>query len=79
MTTNEIDIDLGDELKRFIHREVVEGRFSSAIEVIEAGLQVLQERETRRAALRSLIEQSEHAAVSAHGGVGSERDPRRLP
>jgi putative addiction module CopG family antidote len=81
MTTNEneLDIDLGDDLKRFIHREVVEGRFSSAIEVIEAGLQVLQERETRRSALRSLIEQSEHAAVTAHGGVDSGRGPRRQP
>lgn len=64
----EIKIDLGDDLKRFIHREIEDGRFRSAHEVIEAGLLVLQERETRLAALRSLIEQSEHAAISARVG-----------
>ena len=76
MNEREIDIDLGDELKRFIHLEVAEGRFRSAIEVIEAGLLVLKERETRLAALRSLIEQSEHEAVIAHvGRRSSHGDP----
>lgn len=72
---NEIGIDLGDELKQFIEREVLQGRFGSAAEVIEAGLLVLQERETRLAALRSLIEESEHAVSARVGKAVSDRDP----
>jgi antitoxin ParD1/3/4 len=62
----ETEIDLAGDLQRFIDREIVEGRFKSPSEVIEAGLLMLQERETRLAALRSLLEESEHAAASPH-------------
>jgi len=52
-------VDLADELKRFISREITEGRFSTPREVIEAGLLLLEERETRLAALRAAIAETE--------------------
>jgi antitoxin ParD1/3/4 len=54
-----IDVDLDEALRRFIDGEVAEGRFQSANDVIEAALQLLQEREGRLATLRSLMPQSE--------------------
>jgi antitoxin ParD1/3/4 len=54
--------ELSEDLKRFIHHEVSVGRFRSAAEVIEAGLLLLEERETRLAALRSMIAESDRAS-----------------
>ena len=52
-------IDLPEECLRFIDREVIQGRFSSRREVIEAGLLMLEERETRLASLRAVIAEVE--------------------
>jgi antitoxin ParD1/3/4 len=65
--------DLPDDLERFIHEEVALGRFSSLSEVVEAGLLLLQEREIRLAALRSLIAQSEHPETTAEQTVSQPR------
>jgi antitoxin ParD1/3/4 len=51
--------DLPDELERFIQQEIALGRFSSLNEIVEAGLLLLQERESRLAALRSLLAQND--------------------
>jgi putative addiction module CopG family antidote len=58
-TMNNSAMDLSDDLKRFIAQEIALGRFRSRSEVIEAGLLLLAERETRLAELRSLIAESE--------------------
>jgi antitoxin ParD1/3/4 len=60
-TTTPIALDLDQTVHRFIEREVAEGRFRSAGEVVEAALQLLEERETRLRALRSIIEGAQRA------------------
>jgi antitoxin ParD1/3/4 len=65
MGDSDTELDLAQDLKRFIYKEVSEGRFSSPTDVIEAGLILLEERETRRAALRAAIEESERPS-NAH-------------
>ena len=59
MTPTSLNLD--ESLTRFIEREVAEGRFGSAGEVIEAALQLLEEREQRLRRLRSLMAESERA------------------
>ena len=70
---SETEIDLADYLQRFIRREIMEGRFSSTGEVIEAGLLLLQERETRLAALRTVLEQSDRATTNSHVDTRGQR------
>jgi antitoxin ParD1/3/4 len=55
--------ELTDDLKRFIRHEIAAGRFNSAREVIEAGLLLLEERETRLAALRAAIAANDRGAA----------------
>lgn len=45
-------ISLDDHFANFLAREVASGRYRSASEVIRAGLRLLEDRETRLAALR---------------------------
>jgi antitoxin ParD1/3/4 len=58
------DLDLNESLTRFIEREVAEGRFGSPGEVIEAALQLLEEREQRLRKLRSLMAEAERVKRS---------------
>ncbi|MFC5758801.1 type II toxin-antitoxin system ParD family antitoxin [Rhizobium sp. GCM10022189] len=48
-------IALGDHFAGFIERQVVEGRYGSASEVIRAGLRLLEEHEAKVKALRDAI------------------------
>jgi len=70
------NFDVPESLRHFIRREIELGRFSSAEEVIEAGLLLLEERESRLAALRRLLAQSEHpgAAVERTGTPKTQHD-----
>ena len=45
-------ITLGNHFASFVEQQVSEGRFGSASEVVRAGLRLLEEHETRLAALR---------------------------
>jgi antitoxin ParD1/3/4 len=50
-------VELGDEIAGFVSEQVDAGRYGSASEVIRAGLRLLQDQETKMAALRcALIE-----------------------
>ena len=46
---------VGDRYEQFIARQVEEGRFNNASEVIRAGLRMLEDYETRLGALRQEI------------------------
>ena len=58
-------IVIGDRLADFVERQVAEGCYGSASEVVRAGLRLLEEQETRLAALRAaLIEGEESGAAT---------------
>jgi antitoxin ParD1/3/4 len=47
--------DLGDSLEKFVTRLVASGRYNSKSEVLREGVRLIQERETRLAALDAAI------------------------
>jgi len=54
-------ISLGRHFETFIKRQVKTGRFGTASEVVRASLRLLEEEETKLAALRSALEQGEES------------------
>lgn len=48
-------ISLDDHFSGFLSREVSSGRYRSASEVVRAGLRLLEDQETRLAALRAAL------------------------
>ncbi len=54
--TKNTSIALGEHFQRFVEAQVNQGRFGSTSEVVRAGLRLLEERETRLAALRAAIQ-----------------------
>ena len=52
-------VTLGPHFEQFIAQQIAEGRFASASEVLRAGLRVLEEQETRLAALRRALKEGE--------------------
>jgi len=54
-------ISLGKHFESFIKRQVKTGRFGTASEVVRASLRLLEEEETKVAALRSALEQGEES------------------
>jgi len=60
-------VTLGSHFEQFIARQIAEGRFGSASEVIRAGLRILEQQETQLLALRRSLEDGEasgHAEYS---------------
>jgi len=57
-------ITIGEHFDRFIAAQISAGRFGSASEVVRAGLRLLEERETKLAALRSALERGEQSGVA---------------
>ena len=54
-------VSLDDHFTAFLTNEVATGRYRSASEVIRAGLRLLEERETRMAALRAALTEGEQS------------------
>jgi antitoxin ParD1/3/4 len=52
---------LDDHYCTFIDSEVSSGRYSSASDVVRAGLRLLEDRETRLDALRQALDAGEHS------------------
>lgn len=52
---------LDDHFGTFIQNQVAAGRYSNASDVVRAGLRLLEERETRLAALRLALEEGEQS------------------
>ena len=53
-----IDIDLGPQLEAFVASLVEQGRFGSTDEVLREAVRLVQERETRMAALDAALERA---------------------
>jgi antitoxin ParD1/3/4 len=74
-------IVLGDRLGAFIERQVNEGRYASASDVVRAGLRLLEEREMKIEALRAALIEGEQSGASAPFDVeefiGRKRQRRR--
>ena len=58
-------ISLGDHLDQFIGAQIGSGRYGSASEVVRAGLRLLEERETKLAALRAALVKGEESGTPA--------------
>jgi antitoxin ParD1/3/4 len=54
-------IVISDRLADFVERQVAEGRYGSASDVVRAGLRLLEEQETRLAALRAALIEGEES------------------
>ena len=54
-------VELGAEINGFVSSQVKSGRYGSASEVIRAGLRLLQNEETKMAALRSALIEGENS------------------
>jgi antitoxin ParD1/3/4 len=57
-------INLGDHFVSFVETQVEQGRFSSASDVVRAGLRLLEEREASLAALRAALVEGEQSGLS---------------
>ena len=55
---------LGDHFVGFVESQVARGRYSSASEVVRAGLRLLEDREGQLAALRAALAEGETSGVS---------------
>ena len=54
-------VELGDEIAGFVEGQVKSGRYGSASEVVRAGLRLLQDEETKMAALRAALIKGEQS------------------
>jgi antitoxin ParD1/3/4 len=55
---------VGEHFSGFIEAQVSEGRYSSASDVVRAGLRLLEEQEAKLAALRAALIEGEESGVS---------------
>ena len=55
---------LGDVFSRFVEAQVEQGRYSSASDVVRAGLRLLEEQEAALAALRAALIEGEQSGPS---------------
>ena len=54
-------VELGEEIVGFVTGQVRSGRYGSASEVIRAGIRLLQDQETKMAALRAALKEGEES------------------
>lgn len=62
--TRNTSISLGEHFSDFVERQLEQGRYGSASEVVRAGLRLLEEHETRLAALRAALIEGEQGGAS---------------
>ncbi|GAB2491751.1 type II toxin-antitoxin system ParD family antitoxin [Algoriphagus taiwanensis] len=64
-------VSLGDYFESFVDNKVSEGRYSSASEVIRAGLRLLEEEENKVLALKNAIQEG------MESGIVEDFDPQK--
>jgi antitoxin ParD1/3/4 len=60
-TSKNTSVTLGEHFERIIHNSIESGRYSSASEVIRAGLRLIDEEETKIRILQEAIEAGERS------------------
>jgi antitoxin ParD1/3/4 len=64
MTNKNTSISLGDHFRDFIEDQVADGRYSSASDVVRAGLRLLEEQEAKLTALRAALIEGEESGIA---------------
>lgn len=64
MMAKNTSVILGEHFATFVEAQVAEGRYSSASDVVRAGLRLLEEQEARLAALRAALIEGEQSGQS---------------
>jgi antitoxin ParD1/3/4 len=59
-------ITLGEHFDVFITKQLKQGRYGSASEIIRAGLRLLETNETKLETLRTLLEEGEQSGVAEY-------------
>jgi antitoxin ParD1/3/4 len=57
---------LGEHFDSFIAKQIAEGRYASASEVVRAGLRLLEDKERKIATLRHLLEAGEQSGTAEY-------------
>lgn len=57
-------VTLGDHFTSFVERQLSRGRYGSTSEVVRAGLRLLEDQETKLAALRAALIEGERSGPS---------------
>jgi antitoxin ParD1/3/4 len=77
------NVNLTDELDRFVAKKVKTGRYENASEVVRAGLRTLEREEQRYeaklAALRSAIDEGDKSGIVAGDVFARVRKSLKLP
>lgn len=64
MATKSTSVELGEEITGFVTTQVKSGRYGSASEVLRAGVRLLQDQETKMAALRAALIEGEKSGAA---------------
>jgi antitoxin ParD1/3/4 len=64
MMSKNTSFSIGEHFIEFVEAQVVQGRYSNASDVVRAGLRLLEEPETKLAALRAALMEGEQSVVS---------------
>ena len=59
-------VTLGDHFYQFINQQLNTGRYSSASEIVRAGLRALEDQESKLLNLRSMLIQGEQSGVAEY-------------
>jgi antitoxin ParD1/3/4 len=77
------NVNLTDELDRFVATKVRSGRYENASEVVRAGLRTLereeQEYDAKLAALRAAIDEGDASGIAVGNAFGRVRKALKLP
>ena len=71
-------VELGEEIAGFVTGQVQSGRYGSASEVIRAGIRLLQDQETKMAALRAALKEGEDSGEPVSFDVDQFIEARKV-